>query len=79
MTADQPPQSHHHVSHTQQQQHQQPARKYLDYLIPMAKAIPDYLPYGLRYDTEEENLAFIYEIRQAYASLCMGLPRLYMY
>jgi len=81
MTTDhQLPQSH------IQQHRQQPTRttttgEYLDYIIPRAEAIPtpDYLPYGLRYDTEEENLAFIDEIRRVCANLRMGLPRTYLY
>ena len=92
MTTDhQPPQSHIQQQQQQQQQHhrQRPTttttttttREYVDYIIPMAEAIPtpDYLPYGLRYDTEEDNLAFMNEIRRVCANLRMGLPRTYLY
>jgi len=74
MTAGQPPQlhHHHHVSHTQQPQ--QPTQ-YLDYHIPMT-TVP--LPYSMRYETDEENLAFLNEIRQTCTSFHMhGLPRRY--
>jgi len=87
MTTDhQPPQSHIQQQQQQQQHHRQrptttTTREYLDYIIPMAEAIPtpDHLPYGLRYDTEEDNLAFIDEIRRVCANLRMGLPRMYLY